>query len=128
MVIKLKMPINLFPNKKTYLTKAESQLVSQEFDAMFYSNLFIIFGTTEFQTPSRAKKKDRQSSWRNRGRQRGAIRFKHKNSGFAPILQCYGTKKFMELHSNTVKLQAMVWLLVVLTKVNIGKSRGGRFL
>ena len=24
---------------------------------MFYSNLFIIFGTTEFQTPSRAKKK-----------------------------------------------------------------------
>ena len=51
------MPINLFPNKKTYLTKAESQLVSQEFDAMFYSNLFIIFGTTEFQTPSRAKKK-----------------------------------------------------------------------
>ena len=24
---------------------------------MFYSNLFIIFGTTEFETPSRAKKK-----------------------------------------------------------------------
>ena len=73
MVIKLKMPINLFPNKKNYLTKAESQLVSQEFDTMFYSKVFIIsklfinFGTTEFQTPSRAKK-DRQSSWRNRGK------------------------------------------------------------
>ena len=73
---------------------------------MFYSNLFIIFGTTEFQIPLRAKK-DRQNSWRNRGRQRGAIRFKHKNSGLSPILQCYGTKKFMELHSNTVKSQAL---------------------
>ena len=58
MVIKLKIPINLFPNKKKpCLTKAVSQLVSQEFDAMFYSNLFIIFGTTEFQAPSRAKKR-----------------------------------------------------------------------
>ena len=73
---------------------------------MFYSNLFIIFGTTEFQIPLRAKK-DRQNSWRNRGRQRGAIRFKHKNSGLSPILQCYGTKKFMESHSNTVKSQAL---------------------
>ena len=49
--------------KKNYLTKAESQLVSQEFDTTFYSKVFIIsklfidFGTTEFQTPSRAKKK-----------------------------------------------------------------------
>ena len=63
MVIKLKTPINLFPNKKkTYLTKAESQLVSQEFDMMYskvfiISKLFINFGTTEFQAPSRAKKK-----------------------------------------------------------------------
>ena len=58
MVIKLKMAIvNLFRTKKACLTKAESQLVSQKFDKMFYSKLFIIFGTTESQIPSRAKKK-----------------------------------------------------------------------
>ena len=53
------------------------------------SKLFINFGTTEFQTPSRAKK-GRQSSWRNRGRQRGVIRFKHKISGLH--LSCNWTK------------------------------------
>ena len=82
-----------FSEQKKLFNK--SQLVSQEFDTMFYSKVFIIsklfinFGTTEFQTPSRAKK-GRQSSWRNRGRQRGAIRFKHKISGLH--LSCYWTK------------------------------------
>ena len=40
-----------FSEQNPYLTKSKSQLVSQEFDKIFYSKLFILFGTTEFQTP-----------------------------------------------------------------------------
>ena len=119
MVIKLKIPINLFPNKKTLFNKSWKSTCQSGIWCDVLFKPFYNFWHYRIWNTFESKKKDRQNSWRNRGRQRGAIRFKHKNSGFAPIFQYYGTKKFIELHSNTVKSQAVDCLYCIVSIKNL---------